>query len=161
MSMEQRGGFMVSSVPPYPPPGNAIPDFNAADCRRWSVHTIAEVSPLTEEFAAELRRAGFDDKDVFGLRLAVEEAVINGIRHGNEGDPRKQVRIHYRVSSEQVLLLIEDEGQGFKPDDLPDPRSDECLERPCGRGVFLMRFYMTWVQYSERGNSVLMCKKKS
>ena len=152
---------MVSSVPPHPFPGDARPDFSAADCRRLSVRTIAEVSPLTEQFAAELAQAGFNDKDVFGLRLAVEEAVVNGIKHGNGGDPSKQVRIHYRVSPEQVLLLIEDEGQGFKPDELPDPRSDECLERPCGRGVFLMRFYMTWVQYSERGNSVTMCKKRN
>jgi serine/threonine-protein kinase RsbW len=57
--------------------------------------------------------------------------------------------------------MIEDEGPGFKPDELPDPRSEECLERACGRGVFLMRFYMTWVQFNERGNSVTMCKKKT
>jgi serine/threonine-protein kinase RsbW len=151
---------MVSSIPGNPFPGDVKPDFSAADCRRHCLRTMAEIGSLTEQFAAELVQAGFSDKEVFGLRLAVEEAVVNGIKHGNGGDPGKQVRVHYHVRPEQVLLMIEDEGPGFKPDELPDPRSDECLERPCGRGVFLMRFYMTWVQFNERGNSVTMCKKR-
>jgi serine/threonine-protein kinase RsbW len=152
---------MVSSIPPCPFPSDREPDFSAADCRRLSVRTIADVSLLTEQFAADLAKAGFSDKEAFGMRLAVEEAVVNGIKHGNGCDPRKQVHIQYRVSPEQILLMIEDEGPGFKPDELPDPRSDECLERPCGRGVFLMRHYMTWVQFNQRGNGVTMCKKRT
>jgi serine/threonine-protein kinase RsbW len=151
---------MVSSLAPYPWSSEPEPDFSAADCRRLCVRTMPEVGQLTEQFAADLAQAGFGEKDAFGMRLAVEEAIVNGIKHGNGGDPSKQVRIQYRVGPEQVVLMIEDEGPGFNPEELPDPRSEECLERPCGRGVFLMRFYMTWVRFNARGNSVTMCKKK-
>jgi serine/threonine-protein kinase RsbW len=152
---------MVSSITPFAFPAGPEPDFGAGDYRRLAVRTVVEVRSLTEQLAADLAHAGFRDKEVFGLRLAVEEAVVNGIKHGNGGDPGKQVRVQYRVTPEQALLMIEDEGPGFHPGELPDPCGEEFLDRPCGRGVFLMRFYTTWVRFNERGNGVLMCKKKS
>jgi serine/threonine-protein kinase RsbW len=135
-------------------------DFCTPDCRNLSVHLTSEVGPLTEQFATDLAAAGFTDKEIFGMRMAVEEAVVNGIKHGNQCDPGKQVRFFYRISPKEVVLLVEDEGPGFKPEGVPDPLARENLEKPGGRGVFLMRAYMTWVKFNDRGNSVVMCKVK-
>jgi len=71
------------------------------------------------------------------------------------------VRVASLVRPQQVLLVIEDEGLGFEPDELPDPLAPENLERACGRGVFLMRHYMTWVRFNDRGNCVTLCKRRS
>ncbi len=73
-------------------------------------------------------------------------------------DRAKKVRISYRLHAERFDVHIVDEGSGFDPNDLPDPTAFENLERPSGRGVTLMRHYMTEVDYNDRGNSVTMSK---
>jgi serine/threonine-protein kinase RsbW len=113
-----------------------------------------------ERFVAELADHGFTEKELFGMRLAVEEAVVNAVKHGNGYDPRKKVRVQYSVTPQQVLVAVEDEGPGFNPEEVPNPLEAENLERPSGRGLFLMRCYMTWVQYNQRGNAVTMCKNR-
>jgi serine/threonine-protein kinase RsbW len=145
---------------PFPKDFMSLADFSAPDCRRLTVASVADLGQLTDQFAKDLAAGGFGDKEIFGIRLAVEEAVVNGIKHGHRGDPTKQVHIQYRITSDQVLLQIDDEGPGFHPDAIPDPRSDENIDKPGGRGVFLMRYYMTWVEFNERGNSVVMCKTR-
>jgi serine/threonine-protein kinase RsbW len=145
---------------PFPQAFMSLADFSAPDCRKLTVASIPEIGLLVDQFAKELATAGFGDKDIFGIRLAVEEAVVNGIKHGNRCDPTKYVHVYYRITAEQVVLQVEDEGPGFHPDEIPDPRSDENIDKPGGRGVFLMRYYMTWVEFNERGNCVLMCKQR-
>jgi serine/threonine-protein kinase RsbW len=95
---------------------------------------------------------------VLHVRLALEEALINAVKHGNQLDPNKKVRVIYRVLRERFDIVITDEGPGFDPKDVPDPTAMENLERPCGRGLLLMRHYMTEVVYNTRGNSVRMSK---
>ena len=102
----------------------------------------------------------FTEHDLFAIRLAVEEALVNAIKHGNGSDPTKKVRIDYWVSSGEVRIRIEDEGPGFDPQTVPDPTSPEFLERPCGRGLMLMRYYMSQVTFNDRGNGVEMLKRK-
>lgn len=97
-----------------------------------------------------------NEKDRFCVRLALEEAVVNAIKHGNQMDPLKQVTIRYGMWRDQVEIHITDEGPGFDPDDLPDPTDIENLERPCGRGVMLIRHYMHEVEFFAPGNSMLM-----
>ena len=98
---------------------------------------------------------------MFGIRLALEEALVNAVKHGNRSDASKIVRVHYQICEEQFLIEIRDEGAGFDPDGVPDPLSPANLERPGGRGVFLIRHYMSWVQYNEVGNAVTLCKVRS
>jgi serine/threonine-protein kinase RsbW len=105
-----------------------------------------------------LKHHHYGDHDVFSIKLAVEEALINAIKHGNQMDRAKKVHIAYRVLPERFDVQITDEGAGFNPDDVPDPTMAENLERPCGRGVMLMRHYMSRVEYHGRGNSVSMTK---
>jgi serine/threonine-protein kinase RsbW len=113
---------------------------------------------LQDDIERDLRGHHYADREVFSIRLAVEEAIINAIKHGNGMDRAKAVRIGYRVAADRFDIEIIDEGCGFCPDDLPDPTAVENLERPCGRGVLLMRHYMTTVEFNERGNRVCMSK---
>lgn len=99
--------------------------------------------------------------DVMGVRLALEEVLMNAIKHGNKMDPAKVVRIQYEVTSEQVAIEVEDQGEGFCPRDVPDPTLPENLERPGGRGVFLVQKFMSSVEYNLRGNLVRMKKLRT
>jgi serine/threonine-protein kinase RsbW len=96
--------------------------------------------------------------EVFSIKLALEEALINAIKHGNQMDPAKKVRVLYRVAPGFFEVRVVDEGNGFDPGDVPDPTAVENLERPCGRGLMLMRHYMSEVCYSSSGNCVAMSK---
>jgi serine/threonine-protein kinase RsbW len=125
------------------------------------VRTTAEINSFIGRLLGEMARAGFGEHDQFGVRLALEEAIINGIKHGNREDPTKFVRIYYAVSPREIVTEVEDQGPGFNPSQVPSPLAPENLERPGGRGVFLMRHYMTMVQYNERGNRVLLCKTRA
>jgi serine/threonine-protein kinase RsbW len=128
---------------------------------RWqheTVHTTAEIAPLCDGIATSMSAAGYGCRDVFAVRLALEEAVINAIKHGHQGDPRKTVRVSYRISPQRVLINVDDEGPGFDPCQVADPLSPENLDRSTGRGLLLMRHYMTWVKHDACGNRVSMCK---
>jgi serine/threonine-protein kinase RsbW len=118
----------------------------------------AEARKIQQAIEEDLKTHCYCERDIFGIRLAVEEALINAIKHGNQLDRAKRVRIAYRVVSERFDVLITDEGRGFDPNDLPDPTAVENLERPCGRGVMLMRHYMTVVDFRGAGNTVCMSK---
>lgn len=121
----------------------------------------AEAREFQSQIEAVLLRFQYDDHDIFGIKLALEEALVNAIKHGNQMDRSKKVWIAYRIHRERVEIQISDEGVGFKPEDVPDPTAPENLERPCGRGVMLMRHYMTEVSYNERGNHVSMTKLRN
>jgi serine/threonine-protein kinase RsbW len=96
--------------------------------------------------------------EVFSIKLALEEALINAIKHGNQMDRAKKVRVLYRVAPNYFEVRVSDEGSGFDPSEVPDPTAVENLERPCGRGLMLMRHYMTEVIYNQAGNCVAMSK---
>ena len=98
--------------------------------------------------------AGFDETATFAIRLAVEEATSNAVRHGNVNDPTKRIVIEYHVNNTSFAIDVEDQGAGFDPATVPDPTLDENIERPFGRGIMLMRAYMTEVSYNDRGNRV-------
>jgi len=96
--------------------------------------------------------------DIFSIRLALEEGLINAIKHGNQLDRGKQVHISYRILADRFEIKISDDGPGFDPTDIPDPTAIENLERPCGRGLMLMRHYMNEVAYNARGNCLTMSR---
>lgn len=87
-----------------------------------------------------------------------KKPIVNAIKHGNGFDPDKSVQISCEVDDERVLVIIEDQGEGFDPEDVPDPTAEENLERPSGRGIMLMRAFMTSVEYSPGGNRVRLMK---
>jgi serine/threonine-protein kinase RsbW len=131
-----------------------------AGWQQIGIRTLPEVQGLINHLLEEIRLLCFTDKERFGIRLALEEALVNAIKHGNRQDPDKSVHIRFQITPHQFLIEIKDEGRGFDPDAVPDPLHPTNLERPGGRGVFLMRHYMCWVQYNEVGNCVTLCKTR-
>ena len=117
-----------------------------------------EARRVQEEIEQALKTHHFSEKDIFGIRLALEEALINAIKHGNQMDRSKKVVISYHVNAERFDIHITDEGIGFDPYDVPDPTAVENLERPCGRGLMLMKHYMSEVTFGPQGNSFRMYK---
>jgi serine/threonine-protein kinase RsbW len=105
-----------------------------------------------------LSRLGYGEACAFAIRLAMEEALCNAIKHGNGMNPRKQVKVQCDIDARQAVIIITDQGAGFDPAKVPDPTADENLEKPSGRGIMLMRAYMDEVCFSDRGNQVRMVK---
>jgi serine/threonine-protein kinase RsbW len=118
----------------------------------------AEARRVQEEIERLLRAHEASEKEIFGIRLAVEEALVNAIKHGNQMDRSKKVAVVSFVREQRFEIHVTDEGNGFDPGDVPDPTAVENIERPCGRGLMLMRHYMSEVSFNGRGNSVRMAK---
>ena len=106
----------------------------------------------------ELDKYAYSESAVFAVKLALEESLNNAIRHGNRRDPTKTVEVRFEVNGQQATITVTDEGCGFEPRSLPDPTADENLEKPCGRGIMLMRAYMEEIRHNDRGNQVIMVK---
>lgn len=115
---------------------------------------------VQERIIASLEGLNYPPRDVFGVRLALEEALVNAIKHGNRMDPNKTVLVGCQIGEELVRIEIEDQGAGFKPEDVPDPTDDDNLERPCGRGIMLMKAFLDVVLYNEVGNKVVLEKQR-
>jgi serine/threonine-protein kinase RsbW len=115
---------------------------------------------VQEQIVSGMEQRGFSPRDVFGVRLALEEALVNAIKHGNRMDPDKSVQIDWTLSESGVRVVIEDEGEGFDVSDVPDPTDDENLDKPGGRGIMLMRSFMSVVEYNESGNRLTLEKLK-
>jgi serine/threonine-protein kinase RsbW len=118
----------------------------------------AEARCIQEQIEQLLQQREANDHDIFSIRLALEEALVNAIKHGNQMDRSKMVKVSYCLLADRFEVAISDEGEGFDPNDVPDPTAIENLERPCGRGLMLMRHYMTEVAFNGRGNGVNMSK---
>lgn len=121
----------------------------------------SEVPRIQEAIVRHLKDHKFSEKEIFGIKLALEEALVNAMKHGNQYDRTKKVRIAYQVNCDAFYVRICDEGAGFDPAEVPDPTLEENLERSCGRGLMLMRYYMNAVHYLERGNVCLMWKRRN
>ena len=124
-------------------------------------NAFAEAVKVQHAILSEAEAHGYSESARFAIRLALDEAMSNAICHGNRNDPHKRIAIDYAVTDEQVRIQVTDEGHGFRPAAVPDPTLDENLERPHGRGIMLMRAYMTDVSYSERGNTVTLIKNRN
>jgi serine/threonine-protein kinase RsbW len=108
---------------------------------------------------SRLEALNYGERALFAVRLALEEAVINAIKHGNRMDKAKHVTVTFSVDRDECVVTVEDEGSGFDPGAVPDPTADENLELPHGRGLVLMRAYMDDVSFNAKGNRVTMRKK--
>jgi serine/threonine-protein kinase RsbW len=151
----------VECTPPF-----AVVDMTASDdlIEAFEVRIPSDISvahDLQQRIIGLLETQNFPARDVFGARLALEEAIVNAIKHGNQMDPEKSVRVLCRMTRDRLYLEIEDQGEGFDPEDVPDPTLDENLELPCGRGIMLMRSFMTFVEYNRQGTCVTMIRERS
>ncbi len=131
----------------------------------WNLHQTIPSSldaghELIENYLKALDQYGWDGGDLFHVQLAVEEAMVNAITHGNQQAPDKSVEVEFKVSKNETFMRIRDEGAGFCPAKVPDPTSEELLDVPHGRGVMLIRQTMTSVEYNALGNQVTMVKRR-
>ena len=116
---------------------------------------------LIEEVMEVVRAYQWNDKDSFAIELALEEALTNAVTHGNESNPSKKIRFDCKLSPKRIYVRIEDEGPGFDPNALADPREPENQMVESGRGVLLMRHFVTRIKWNDRGNVVEFEKERS
>ena len=122
---------------------------------------LREAVAPKQRILEELHRCQFSDDDVFGIKLALEEAITNAIKHGNVDDPSKKITIKFAVTEQKVVIIVRDEGAGFLPESVPDCTESERLPIPNGRGIMLIRAYMDEVCYRDRGREVYFAKRRT
>ena len=118
------------------------------------------ITGVCKQILSELEANNFSEEDIFAVHLALQEAFLNALRHGNKMDDGKEVKIDYLVDSDRIEISMTDEGNGFDPESVPDPRLGENIYKVEGRGLLLMRSYMDVVKFNERGNCVQMVRYK-
>ncbi len=118
------------------------------------------IEKVCKEILSKLKAKGYDKDDIFAVHLALEEAFLNAVKHGNKMDPTKEVKIDYSVGLDKVVISVTDEGEGFEPEAVADPRFGESLYKPGGRGLLLINSYMDTVKFNERGNGLYMVRYK-
>lgn len=124
-------------------------------------HQREAVDVAIRAVLAELTTHGYSEASKFAVRLALEEGLANAFAHGHRGLPEgATVTLEYRVGPADLEMHVEDRGPGFDPSSVPDPTLDENLELPSGRGLMLIRAYMTRVVFNPTGNRVSMFYKR-
>lgn len=118
---------------------------------RELIHAETAILPVLENL-------GYGERVIFAVKLALEEAVINSIKHGNELDDTKRVTVSFSVDENRAVISVADEGEGFDPNALPDPTEEDYLMATSGRGVALIRAYMDEVRFNDKGNEITMIK---
>ena len=131
--------------------------FNFSIVVKSSPSAVVEVC---EQVMSKLEANGFSKDDIFAVHLALEEAFLNAVKHGNKMDSSKEVKIDYNVDMDKIEISLTDQGNGFEPESVADPRFGEDLYRPGGRGLLLMNSYMDVVKFNEQGNSLYMVRYK-
>ena len=109
----------------------------------------------------EVDRHQFSEESTFAIKLALEEALTNAIKHGNRNDRTKKITVRYAVTPEKVIVIVRDEGCGFEPEGVPDCTAPERLRLPNGRGIMLIRSYMAEVYYRDNGRELYFMKRRT
>ena len=121
----------------------------------------AEAMLVQAQVVDWLKERRYSARDIFGVRLSLEEGLMNAIKHGNQQDTSKTVRVLCEVNDIQTYIEIEDEGMGFDPAAVPDPLAEQNLDKASGRGLFLMRQYMSRVEYRKSGRLLVLDKLRT
>ena len=111
-----------------------------------SLDSVNKVEQTAEQMA---RKAGVDEDEIFRISMAVREAAVNAVLHGNAYDPDKRMTASFENTGASLVIRITDEGKGLDPATLPDPLAPENLLRGSGRGIFLIRSFMDEVHFRQ------------
>lgn len=137
-------------------------DIGLEDCVRCvQVHTMPEAYLVAGWVEDRMRALAYPPADLFAVRLTLLEAVANAIQHGHGNDPRKAVRVNYVVRPREVVMEVRDQGHGFDPAAVADCRLDQNVDKPRGRGIFLMQTYSTELHFNRPGNQVTLCRRRT
>ena len=127
----------------------------------YRMESTLESVNQAEEIATKIAtKAGFDEEDVNRISMAVREAAVNAVLHGNAYDPAKKVTFGFENTGNSLVITVSDEGKGLKPEAIPDPLKPENLLKQSGRGIFLIRAFMDEVRIRtlEPGTEITMIK---
>jgi serine/threonine-protein kinase RsbW len=111
-----------------------------------TIESVNTVEQTAEDFA---ERAGFDEDTVANVAMAVREAAVNAVLHGNAYDAEKHITASFEANSDALIVRITDQGPGLDPDKIPDPLAPENILRGSGRGIFLIRAFMDEVHFRQ------------
>jgi serine/threonine-protein kinase RsbW len=111
-----------------------------------SLESVDKVEQTAEQFAA---RAGFDEDTVSHIAMAVREAAVNAVLHGNSYDKTKHITASFETTTDSLIIRIADQGAGLNPETIPDPLAPENILRGSGRGIFLIRAFMDEVNFRQ------------
>ena len=119
------------------------------------IPSLSENIRMIESFIDNAKEKFHLEDDIYGnIMIAVTEAVNNAIKHGNQNDKHKNVTLSLTLRDNLINFIVTDEGGGFDYENLPDPTSPENIEKPGGRGIFLMKHLSDEVTFKEGGKSV-------
>jgi serine/threonine-protein kinase RsbW len=123
--------------------------------------TLESVNKAEEMVGQLAAQTGFDEDALDGISMAVREAMINAVLHGNAYDAAKRVNLSLEQNGRELIITIGDEGKGLEPEDVPDPLAPENLMKQSGRGIFLIRAFMDEVRFRnlEPGTEITLIKR--
>jgi serine/threonine-protein kinase RsbW len=127
----------------------------------YTLESTLETVNSAEETAGRMAtEAGFEDEDVMKIAMAVREAVVNAVLHGNAYDPGKKVTLNFERTGHDLVITIRDQGKGLDMSKIPDPLAPENLLKTSGRGIFLIRSFMDEVHIhpSHTGTEIKLVK---
>ena len=137
----------------------------ASDSRtvKLDVATRFEMLDVVQTVLTQLCKiVGFEDETTHYLAVAVRESVVNAMKHGNGQDESKRVHVEFILQDDSLEVRVQDEGEGFEPEEVPNPLAPENLLKAYGRGIFFMKQFMDEVSYSfpSRGGTVVRMLKR-
>jgi serine/threonine-protein kinase RsbW len=156
--MRKTIGRSTNFVQPDPPPQ---PGGTLIFERRFAAVNETK-NEVLDALLAKLQSSGAiqSDNDEVRMRLCLDEALVNAVMHGSKYDASKNVTVRAYLAVDKWTVLVEDEGAGFREEDLPDPDAQENLLEESGRGVHLIRTMMDAVSYWNSGRALLMIRKR-
>lgn len=123
-----------------------------SDATKISIDSKVENIAIIEKAIDEICASTNVDEEYYGnILIAVTEAVNNAIMHGNQENPNKKVTVEFSTGPKGLICKVTDEGPGFDYQNVPDPTSPENIEKPNGRGVFLMRHLADEIAFHDNG----------
>jgi serine/threonine-protein kinase RsbW len=129
------------------------------DTTQFTINSdLKNISSVIKELNDKWEEAGIDGQTIFSLRLALEEALANAVKHGNRCKKELLVDVTCRILSTSVELEVKDQGDGFNYEAVSDPTSQQAICKPGGRGILLMRKLMDTVIFGDGGSRILMTK---
>ena len=129
--------------------GALLPDSSLARTSLTLDSTLESVDRLEREAEAFAKRLDFDEDETGNVAMAIREAAVNAVIHGNAYDRSRQVHASFEATDQDMIFRISDEGNGFDPANIPDPLSPENILRGSGRGIFLMKTFMDEVHFRQ------------
>jgi len=119
---------------------------------------LENVNIFIKEALDQFGRLSLSQEDIFNLKLSLEEALTNAMRHGNRLDPGLFVDVSVELEDDRLVMKVKDEGAGFDFSKVPDPTHQDNKEKPNGRGVFLIKQLMSEVTFFDGGSGIKMIK---